>query len=45
MSKTFEELVMIEETEEYIFLEYTDGKPQMNLVLWEKTLQAKEASE
>ncbi len=44
MSKDYE-LVFIEEKETHIFWEYTDGKPQMNLILWQKTLQAKEASE
>tara|TARA_R110001592_G_scaffold89901_3_gene264239 strand:- start:416 stop:619 length:204 start_codon:yes stop_codon:yes gene_type:complete len=44
MSKDYD-LVMVEETETHIFWEYTDGKPQMNLTLWQKTLQAKEAAE
>jgi glycerol kinase len=44
MSKDYD-LVMVEETETHIFWEYTDGKPQMNLTLWQKTLRAKEASE
>ena len=44
MSKDYD-LVIVEETEEYIFWEYTDGKPQINMALWNKVLRSKEAAE
>tara|TARA_R100000908_G_C3756324_1_gene151033 strand:- start:8574 stop:8723 length:150 start_codon:yes stop_codon:yes gene_type:complete len=37
-----EQLVVKIETEEYIFWEYTDGKPQSNTRLWTRALQQEE---
>ena len=37
-----EQLVVKIETEEYIFWEYTDGKPQTNTRLWTRALQQEE---